>query len=108
MSIAVARTADGYLVDPDEWTEDMAMELAAEEELILSDGAWLALGFMREYYAKHNIAPDVRHVIKHIARVCECDKKEAQRRIFAWFPFGYVQQACKVSGMRTPRAWSTG
>jgi len=32
----------------------------------------------------------------------------ARKRLFELFPYGYVRQACKVAGMRRPRAWSTG
>jgi sulfur relay (sulfurtransferase) DsrC/TusE family protein len=32
----------------------------------------------------------------------------ARQRLFELFPYGYVRQACKVAGMRRPRAWSTG
>jgi len=28
--------------------------------------------------------------------------------MFELFPYGYVKQACKIAGMRKPRAWSTG
>jgi tRNA 2-thiouridine synthesizing protein E len=28
--------------------------------------------------------------------------------LFVLFPYGYVKQACKIAGMRRPRAWSTG
>ena len=36
------------------------------------------------------------------------DKKVAKDRLFQLFPYGYVQQACKIAGMIKPRAWSTG
>ncbi|HDK03426.1 MAG TPA: sulfite reductase subunit gamma, partial [Gammaproteobacteria bacterium] len=28
--------------------------------------------------------------------------------LFTLFPYGYVKQACKLAGMRRPRAWSSG
>ena len=31
-----------------------------------------------------------------------------RNRLFELFPYGYVQQACKIAGMIRPRAWSTG
>ena len=33
---------------------------------------------------------------------------DAQKKLFELFPYGYVKQACKIAGMRRPRAWSTG
>jgi len=74
----------------------------------LDNDVWNALRFVRAYYAKHGIAPDVRHLISHIASSTGCDKKTAKISVFTMFPYGYVQQACKVAGMKKPRAWSTG
>ena len=34
--------------------------------------------------------------------------KDAHKKLFELFPYGYVKQACKIAGMRRPRAWSTG
>jgi len=34
--------------------------------------------------------------------------RDAQKKLFELFPYGYVKQACKIAGMRRPRAWSTG
>jgi len=108
MSIEVAKSAEGYLIDPDDWTELIAGDLAAEEGIDLTDEVWVALRFMRNYYVEHEIAPDVRHLITHMADKYRCSKKEAKQRIFALFPYGYVKQACKIAGMKAPRAWSTG
>ena len=35
-------------------------------------------------------------------------KQHAKAQLFQLFPYGYVQQACKIAGMQKPRAWSTG
>ncbi len=108
MNIAVARDAEGYLFNPDDWDNDIAIELAKEERIELNETYWLILDFMRKYYCEHNIAPDVRHLISHLATVNKCKKTEAKWIIFGLFPYGYVKQACKIAGMKKPRAWSTG
>ena len=102
------RDAEGYLFTPDDWNEAMASEIANEEGIELNDTYWFVLGFMREYFQEHDIAPDVRHLIKHLATKNECSKKEAKKLVFDLFPYGYVKQACKIAGMKKPRAWSTG
>jgi len=96
---------EGYLVDPLAWNEGVAEEFARQEEISLSEDHWDAIRFMREYYAEHQVAPDVRHVTKHLA---ERLGTEARNRIFELFPYGYVKQACKIAGMKRPRGWSTG
>ena len=102
------RDVEGYLLDPENWNEEVAQQLAAEESIVLTDDYWVILQYMRDYWAKHQIAPDVRHVMSFLAETSAGDKKTAKRKIFTLFPHGYVKQACKIAGMRKPRAWSTG
>jgi TusE/DsrC/DsvC family sulfur relay protein len=98
---------EGYLVDPAQWNEQVAEELARRERIVLSEEHWAVIRFMREYYERHQIAPDARHVMKHLAEVKGAGKAE-RNDLFVLFPYGYVKQACKIAGMRRPRAWSTG
>ena len=97
--------AEGYLVEPTDWNEDVAVELARMENIELTDAHWEALRFMRDYYQEHQVAADVRHVMKHLSQHYGADSRNM---IFELFPYGYVKQACKIAGMKRPRAWSTG
>jgi len=98
---------EGYLVDPAQWNEQVAGELARQEHIVLTDEHWAVIRFMREYYERHHIAPDARHVMKHLAE-WKGAGKAGRNDLFVLFPYGYVKQACKIAGMRKPRAWSTG
>ena len=98
---------EGYLVDPEQWSEEVAREIAAREGLTLADDHWKVIAFMREYYADRQVAPDARFVVKHLAGDLGYGS-EARTRLFQLFPYGYVKQACKIAGMRRPRSWSTG
>jgi TusE/DsrC/DsvC family sulfur relay protein len=105
---ALPRTDDeGYLVDPADWTEAVARSLAHAEGIDLSDVHWRVLRFMREFHDARQVAPDARFVIRFLAND-EGFGTAARDRLFALFPYGYVKQACKIAGMRRPRAWSTG
>lgn len=108
MKTDTRRDSEGYLFQPEDWDESIAVEIAREEGIELNDAYWLVLGFMREYLQEHDIAPDVRHLISHLATIKGCSKKEAKQLVFELFPYGYVKQACKIAGMKKPRAWSTG
>jgi len=108
MKMNPERDAEGYLFQTDDWDEDIAHELAGEEGIELNDTYWLVLNFIRDYHQKHGITPDVRHLISYLATENQCSKKEAKVLVFELFPYGYVKQACKIAGMKKPRAWSTG
>lgn len=102
------RDAEGYLINPEEWNEEVARKFAAEENLELTREHWLVLHFMHHYWIRHRVAPDVRHVVAYLVADQDLEKKTAKSYLFRLFPYGYVQQACKIAGMQRPRAWSTG
>ncbi len=98
----------GYITDPDHWTPDFAEITANAEGIALGPAHWDILRFMRDFHDRHGVAADQRFVLKRIAQSHETDKAAAKQRLYALFPGGYVKQACKIAGMRQPRAWSTG
>jgi tRNA 2-thiouridine synthesizing protein E len=75
--------ADGYLVEPGLWTENVARVLAEREGIALSADHWDVLRFMRAYYDEHQVAADARFVIRHLT-----DRlgPEARNRLFELFP----------------------
>ena len=94
----------GYLFEPADWTEDLARELARQENIELTERHWEAIRYMRDFFAEHQVIPDVRFVMRHLgARF-----GGSRNLVFELFPFGYVKQACRIAGMRKPRSWSTG
>jgi sulfur relay (sulfurtransferase) DsrC/TusE family protein len=66
---------------------------------------WGVIRFMQRDYEEHLGAPDARFAIKHLA---EEFGKDARNEPFEPFPHRYVKQACRIAGMRRPRAWGTG
>jgi len=97
---------EGYLVEPGDWDDAVARALARAEGIDLGDDHWRVLRFMREYYDEHRVAADARFVIRCLADAGH--GPGARARLFELFPYGYVKQACKIAGMKRPRAWSTG
>lgn len=95
---------EGYLTDPADWSEDWAMELARKLDIELNDDHWAALRYMRAFLDDHQVAPDARFVMRHLTET----RGAGRNRLFELFPYGYAGQACKLAGMRRPRAWSTG
>lgn len=98
----------GYLTDPDVWTPGFAEYSAAAEGLTLTPAHYEVIGFMRDWLEEHGVAPDVRFVLRYLSDRDGVDKRGAKDALYALFPAGYVKQACKIAGMKQPRAWSTG
>lgn len=98
---------EGYLLDPAEWTPAVARELARQERIEMTPLHWAVVEFMRAYFEEHQVAADARFVIRFLAEKGALGS-DARAVLFELFPYGYVKQACKIAGMRRPRAWSTG
>jgi len=58
--------AEGYLVEPCDWTEAVAEELARRLDIVLGENHWNVIRFMRGYHEEYQITADARHAIKHL------------------------------------------
>ncbi len=58
---------DGYLVDLNDWSVDVAHALAAAEGLELTADHWQILDLLRGFYAEFQLSPATRPLIKYTA-----------------------------------------
>ena len=87
---------EGFFTEPDQWTEEMAPELAAEEGIDeLSDDHWTVLRFMRDEYAEKGTGPTVRKLGK--------SSGVTTKELFKLFPKGPAKLAALCAGIPKPR-----
>ena len=83
---------DGYLVDTQKWTREIAEILAGEE---VSEGFtedhWRVIDFLRQYYLEWGAAPPLRMLVRQIGM--------SLRDLKRLFPDGMAKSACKYAGM---------
>ena len=85
-----------FLVNPDDWTEEMAPELAKEVGIdSLNDTHWKVVKFMREDFKEKGQIPTIRR-IKNAGGV---ETKE----IYAHFPNGPAKKVALISGLGKPQ-----
>ena len=93
---------DGFLLDPDDWTEEVAEFIANKEDLVLTEDRWNLVRLIREYYYENSSVPELRKILKQLK--AEFGPEKATRKyVYALFPYGYGQQGCKIAGMRQPK-----
>jgi len=86
---------DGFIQDPDEWNDDVAVDLAKTEGVDeLGDDHWKLVRYIRDYYLKFQIAPMIRKLCKETG----FDLKY----VYKMFPSGPAKGACKVAGLPKP------
>jgi tRNA 2-thiouridine synthesizing protein E len=86
---------EGFLVDPAQWTEDMATEIAADEGIVLGDRHWQVLRFVRREYDEKGSGPTVRL----LGKTSGVPVKE----LYELFPKGPAKIAAKIAGIPKPR-----
>ncbi len=92
----VAVNDEGFLLDPDAWTEDLAEEIAREAGIgELTDRHWQVIRFMRAEYAAKGTGPTVRV----LGRSSGVNVKE----LYELFPKGPAKTAARIAGIPKPR-----
>ena len=92
----VQRDNQGFFVHPEEWTEDMAPELARESGIAeLTDRHWQVINFMRNAYLEHGSAPSIRT----LGKASGVPIKE----LYQLFPKGPAKLAAKIGGIPKPQ-----
>lgn len=92
---------EGYLVNIGEWNEELALQIAKDENVDLTPEHWEVINFLREYYAEYQIAPAIRVLTKALAKRLGPDKGN-NKYLYELFPYGPAKQACKIGGLPKP------
>lgn len=92
---------NGYLLSLEDWSEEIASQLANEEGIELSDAHWEIVNFLRNYYLETGTSPNVRSLMKIITKKLG-PEKGTRKYLYALFPKGPSRQGCKIAGLPRP------
>jgi tRNA 2-thiouridine synthesizing protein E len=94
-TISVERDAEGFLQDPQQWSEELAEAIAHEHGIELTERHWLVVRFMRERYLETGNAPSIRALGK--------ESGVPVKELYELFPKGPAKLAAKIGGIPKPR-----
>ncbi len=92
---------DGYLVNLDDWSKEIAAHLASQDNITLTDAHWEIINFLREYYKQYQIAPMIKILVKEIGKVMGPEKGNT-KYLYELYPGGPAKQACRYAGLQKP------
>lgn len=87
-------TDEGYLSDHSQWNRDVAVELAKEEGIELTDEHWKVLDFIAADFTEKQAVPGMRRLNK----VGGIPTKD----LYRLFPNGPIKKAARISGFPKP------
>ena len=87
---------EGFLTDPAQWSEELAVEIARENGIDpLTERHWQVVRFMRDTYLQTGSAPSIRT----LGKASGVPVKE----LYELFPKGPAKLAAKIAGIPKPR-----
>jgi tRNA 2-thiouridine synthesizing protein E len=88
--------AEGFLRQPEQWSREIAAEIAAENGIAeLNERHWLVVDYMRSTYLESGSAPSIRT----LGKASGVPIKE----LYQLFPKGPAKLAAKIAGIPKPR-----
>ena len=85
----VEQDAEGFLVDPQQWNEEIAVEIAQEAGIPeLTPRHWLVVNYMRDTYLSAGEAPSIRSLGK--------ESGVQIKELYTLFPKGPAKLAAKL------------
>lgn len=95
----IEKTANGFLVNIDDWNEALAQEIADAEQLgALTERHWDLIKFLRDEYINNNgNQPNERNMVKAMTSVW--GEKPSTKDLYALFPMQPSKQATKIGGL---------
>jgi len=91
--VTVEVNEEGYFMDPSKWTKEMAVEIAKEEGVELTDQHYLVLNFVRNRFATGEAL-----TIRGVGKSGIVDIKG----FYGLFPGAPMKKAAKIAGIPKP------
>lgn len=92
---------EGYLIHLEDWNEQIAHQLAAQEGISLSEAHWEVINALRGFYQQFELSPAQRPFIKHMANTLGSEKGTSLylMQLFGGSP---AKMAAKIAGLPRP------
>jgi tRNA 2-thiouridine synthesizing protein E len=85
---------DGFLCNPEIWNDTIAIEIAQQDGITMTDPHWAVIRIIRDNFEKKGNAPMIRTICKETGLKL--------KDIYELFPLGPARGACRVAGLPKP------
>lgn len=92
---------NGFLADATLWTEDIALQFAAEEGIELGDGHWEIITLVRDFYQSYDLSPHMRALVRYTRERLGAGKASSiyLMQLFGGSP---ARTAARIAGLPKP------
>ncbi|MEP5569869.1 MAG: TusE/DsrC/DsvC family sulfur relay protein [Halioglobus sp.] len=101
MPDAIAFDKEGFLRNLDDWSPEVANQIATNENIQLTPAHWEVLNLLRSYYAEYDASPAMRPLVKYCALKLGGDKGKSIY-LLGLFPGSPAKIGSKIAGLPKP------
>lgn len=102
----VALSEAGWLENLDEWSDELAVEIARNEKIPeLTEEHWDIINAAREYFIDNGTVAEPR-LFSKIMKKKYGEDRSSQKYIYSLFPTGLIKCANKIAGLPRPKGCS--
>ena len=94
MSVNVAVDGEGFLINRDDWSEEIAIQLARADDCEISDQIMHFIREARAMYEKDGVVPPIRKFAKEL--------NVSTKELYEVFKKGPMKLICKWGGLPKP------
>ncbi len=98
----IETTDSGYLVNSEDWSEELAVQIAAQEGVELTERHWDVINYLRDQFFNHGgNQPNERTIVKDMGE--RWGTRISSKDLYDLFPHMPSKQGGKIAGLPESR-----
>ena len=96
------RNNEGFLEDANQWTPEVGCQIAADDQIELSEKHWEIIEFLRVFYKSHEMSPPSNRLFVKAVKEALGEEKGNSIYLMQLFPGTPAKTACRIAGLPRP------
>ncbi len=96
------RNNEGFLEDATQWTPEVGRQIAADDQIKLSENHWEIIEFLRTFYEAHEMSPPSNRLFVKAVKEALGEEKGNSIYLMQLFPGTPAKTACRIAGLPRP------
>jgi len=96
----------GFLVNLDDWSEELAEKLAEMDGITLYIDHWELIWYFRDYFQETQHNPSMHEIVLNLGKQKGKqrfhERKGYEKHIYSLFPTDPIHEICKLAGLPMP------
>jgi len=99
---SIETTANGFLVNIEDWSKELAEVIAKEEGVVLTQKHWDLIDYLRDEFINNGgNQPNTRHIVKAMSD--KWNEDIGQKDVYELFPKDPSKQGGRIAGLPESR-----